>query len=989
MDLCPTVEELDAHLSGLTPFALREPTARHIDSCTRCQGEVGRLSLRFSRAEPAAARPTPDEARVGRFVLLEEGPLGRGVVRPAFDTLLERKVALRFLADPRPDRPRLDVDVGQAGASEAALARVLSEAGVIARLQHPHVARVHGVGLHEGLPYLAVELVDGISVDRWRREAPRNPREIARVMGQAARGLAAAHAEGIVHGDVQAANILVAGPRVLVTGFEVSGRAGADARADVQAFCATLFEVLHGHPPGPDHAAPPGSRVPARLHRLAVRGLDADPARPPLDLGRLADELQANPAGRRRTSWVAAGAVAVAAAAFLIAGRRASPERRCRAGAEVMGATWNDDRRAALEQRYRSAGRQSSWPSLERRLDQFAQAWKDTYGETCSASYGPRAERSSGGASVSPDQLFDRRVRCLGVERATLEAFLGALAHASPGELLTATGAVLPSLGDCQGTVAAESTPPPVDPAARARMAAVEREIARSEAEQNLGNYVAAGEAATRAVDGGRGLGQDPLLASALIRLAAVERARGSNQDAEQNTGLARARQLLEEAYGLAERGRDDHHRLIAADDLIAVQLALGQPQGAQRWVRLAQALLARLGDPPAEAAAVAVDAGALAHTLADEKTARQAWTRALELARKLVPPDPRLVVTTQARLCRLESDYDKQAACQRETLAQAEVVYGPEHPDLARFYGALATALEYNDRTRAEACAMRRKALAVQQGSRAPSHPSVVIARTNLATCLVDLRQIDEAQRQLEEALSSHPRPQERALVHESLGNLLGYHRDDLPGGAEHYREAIADYQQVFGPTHDDPLRMRNYLAAMYYDFGHTAEAHRELDRALEVYRQHGLENMRLADLYADRGATYGREKNWRAEAAALEQSISLRKRLGGEERDLANALNGLGEAKLKLGHAAEAVADLEHALALRPAGVGLAPVYRGHTAFLLAQALVARRARGDHQRACALASEAAVILRKGGYKVRLAAVLPWLARERCPSAP
>src|SRR4051812_10106038 len=403
MDLCPTVEELDAHLSGLTPFALREPTARHIDSCTRCQGEVGRLSLRFSRVEPAAARPAPEGPRGGRFVVLEEGPLGRGVVRAAFDTLLERKVALRFLADivPRADRPRLGVDVGQAGASEAALARVLSEAGVIARLQHPHVARVHGGGLHEGLPYLAVELVDGVSVDRWCRQAPRNPREIARVMAQAARGLAAAHAEGIVHGDVQAANILVAGPRVLVTGFEVSGRAGADPRGDVQAFCATLFEVLHGQRPGPAHPAPSGSRVPARLHRLAVRGLDADPARPPLDLGRLADELQASPAGRRRQSWVAAGALVVAAAAFLIAGRRASPERRCRAGAEVMRATWNGDRRAGLEQRYRSAGRQSNWPSLERRLDQYAQAWMDTYGDTCSASYGQRSERSSGGTSVS------------------------------------------------------------------------------------------------------------------------------------------------------------------------------------------------------------------------------------------------------------------------------------------------------------------------------------------------------------------------------------------------------------------------------------------------------------------------------------------------------------------------------------------------------------------------------------------------------------
>src|SRR5205814_477247 len=189
----------------------------------------------------------------------------------------------------------------------------------MARLSHPNVVKVHDVGVLEGLPYLSMELVEGVTLAVWRRQQPRSVREIARVMAAAARGLAAAHEAGIVHRDVKPHNILVAPPRVLVTDFGLSVRregegdgvvAGTpaymapeqfrgervDARTDVFGFCATLFEMLHGQPPfsgislgevraqvesGRVAPQPIRSRAAARLHRLALRGLAPDPSRRP------------------------------------------------------------------------------------------------------------------------------------------------------------------------------------------------------------------------------------------------------------------------------------------------------------------------------------------------------------------------------------------------------------------------------------------------------------------------------------------------------------------------------------------------------------------------------------------------------------------------------------------------------------------------------------------------------------------------------------
>jgi len=120
---------------------------------------------------------------LGRYRLermLGEG--GMGVVHAAFDPDLERRVALKVLRT--------------ADGGDVARQRLLREARAMARLTHANVVTVHEVGSADGRDYVAMELVEGETLDVWLRAAKRTPEEIVEAFVAAGRGLAAAHARG-------------------------------------------------------------------------------------------------------------------------------------------------------------------------------------------------------------------------------------------------------------------------------------------------------------------------------------------------------------------------------------------------------------------------------------------------------------------------------------------------------------------------------------------------------------------------------------------------------------------------------------------------------------------------------------------------------------------------------------------------------------------------------------------------------------------------
>ncbi len=87
--------------------------------------------------------------------------------------------------------------------------RLLREARAIARLSHPNVVAVHDAGAVDDRVYIAMEFVDGDTVDAWLRSKPRSWREIVDVFMAAGRGLAAAHAAGVVHRDFKPQNVMI------------------------------------------------------------------------------------------------------------------------------------------------------------------------------------------------------------------------------------------------------------------------------------------------------------------------------------------------------------------------------------------------------------------------------------------------------------------------------------------------------------------------------------------------------------------------------------------------------------------------------------------------------------------------------------------------------------------------------------------------------------------------------------------------------------
>ncbi|MEX1364735.1 MAG: serine/threonine-protein kinase [Nannocystaceae bacterium] len=260
------------------------------------------------------ALPEPGD-HIGPYIV--QGTLGAGamgVVYRALDPGDHEEVAVKLL-----HRWRTDAD----GNTPEDWLR--SEAGALARLSHRNVVAVLGVGTFDDRPFLAMELVEGLTLSGWLSSRRRRWQEIVPIIRDAARGLAAVHEAGLVHGDFKPDNVMVGDDgRVRVMDFglarsvladveigrvaverngvsrhrpigtpaymapeQLAGRR-AEARSDQFACCVTLYEALYGHRPFPGRTPaelayhvmrgerrprPPSTAVPDWLHRVVNRGL--------------------------------------------------------------------------------------------------------------------------------------------------------------------------------------------------------------------------------------------------------------------------------------------------------------------------------------------------------------------------------------------------------------------------------------------------------------------------------------------------------------------------------------------------------------------------------------------------------------------------------------------------------------------------------------------------------------------------------------------
>jgi serine/threonine protein kinase len=348
MAVCPTDFELEAVLEGTATGDEEAWVIDHLERCVGCRtqllskagsseefkilatqnGEQAPLLAVWMQAMTSTSSAS-DEAKesgirerlsrsdcpgsLGRFgnyeILAEVDSGSMGVLLKARDAQLNRVIALKILS------PTL-------GSSSSARKRFTREARSVAAIQHDNVVTIHAVGEAQGLPYIAMEFVEGESLARRLEREGRLPAaEVVRIGKEIASGLAAAHARGIVHRDIKPANILIEGGtgRARITDFGLARalddtgltRSGFIAgtpeylspeqvageplnhRADLFSLGCVLFEMCAGHSPFradstlailrkiADYTPPPiaaiNSQIPHWLGKIITRLLAKQP----------------------------------------------------------------------------------------------------------------------------------------------------------------------------------------------------------------------------------------------------------------------------------------------------------------------------------------------------------------------------------------------------------------------------------------------------------------------------------------------------------------------------------------------------------------------------------------------------------------------------------------------------------------------------------------------------------------------------------------
>src|SRR5499427_8593647 len=136
---------------------------------------------------------------LGRYLVLEQlGAGAMGVVYAAYDPELDRKIAIKIL---RPHEGKGDKTRRQE--------RLVREAKAMAKLSHPNVGAIYDVGVHGDQVFLAMEFLSGGTLRDWVEAKKRPWREIVKMFIEVGKGLAGAHAEGLIHRDFKPDNVLI------------------------------------------------------------------------------------------------------------------------------------------------------------------------------------------------------------------------------------------------------------------------------------------------------------------------------------------------------------------------------------------------------------------------------------------------------------------------------------------------------------------------------------------------------------------------------------------------------------------------------------------------------------------------------------------------------------------------------------------------------------------------------------------------------------
>jgi tetratricopeptide (TPR) repeat protein/predicted Ser/Thr protein kinase len=862
------------------------PPSEHDTLAPESEGDA--VTLAGELAAPSTGRPPDprellvDQAgplRLGHHVLLHElGHGGMGVVYAAYDEKLDRKVAIKLL------RTR------ESAMLQRRLAR---EAQAMARLSHPNVVQVYEIGEWQQLAFLVMEFVDGQTLRAWLAEAPRARADVLAAFVAAGRGLAAAHAQGLVHRDFKPDNVMIRRDgRAMVMDFglargnessdlESSGesielsidrsselsvrltQAGAltgtpgymapeqfhgqdtDARTDQFSFCVALWEALYGERPfrGENVAAlalavtegkpsaPSEHVVPTWLRRVIERGLARDPKDRWPSMDELLAALEHDPTRRRAGLLLGATVLALALAGIF--------------GARVDQARQREAAIAACEREGQALA--EAWnDDVEGRLEQVfvatdvgyarsawshARRWMDEYARGWSELRVATCRETHVDRTRS-QASHDAIMACLDQRRATFSGLLEVWSHAD-GKLVArapiAASALTPLSTCTTGLRERDSAPEAI----RERVAQLGVELEQARAMHLSGEYEPGLAKALEIVAEAERLDWPPLLAEARLVASNLQMKSGK---------YAEGRRSGEQAFLDAIRAGDDSAMQAAAQSLtFLIGSELRDFDQGLLWGEIAMRLLVRLElSGTVREAGLLEDIGNIRLSRGEVVEAVELQRRALAIKQAVLGPEHPSVASCHINLGgALAAGGDHRTAHEHFDTAvriKAETL-GEDHPDVATAISNIGTSYFFEADYEKARAAMTR-ALELREAALGAEHPQVADTLTNLALAQAALGDYEAAKESLVRAISVFERAlgSNHAVLIGPLNNL-GMVRV-LDGEDEQaialYRRAVAIVEESLGPQHPDGAGTWINWADLELARGRAAQAREHYERAL-----------------------------------------------------------------------------------------------------------------------------------------------------------
>ncbi|MCP3101903.1 tetratricopeptide repeat protein [Myxococcus sp. K15C18031901] len=853
-------------------------------------------------ASPARGGASPGEpgprSQVGRYHILDKlGSGGMGVVYSAYDPELHRRVAIKLLHSEANTVARAD------GAS-----RLLREAQAMARLSHPNVVSVYDAGTFAGRVFIAMELVEGLSLRHWLRAEHRSWRDILEVFRQAGRGLAAAHAAGLVHRDFKPANVLVSRDgRAQVTDFGLArttadqeaaeaGRRTAppgrnfeedllesalteaglvmgtpaymppeqhedgrtDARGDQFSYCASLYEALYGQLPFEGkHASAYLSeslagrvRQPPRGNRVPtwlLRAVTRGLSPAPAERYPSMEALLAELGKDPTVAWRRRGIMA-SGVLVLYASMGIAWWMGNRRQAPCLGAEarLTNVWDGARKEKVRQAFTATQKPQA---AELFTRVEKvlDTFALDWAVMHREACEATRVDGHQS-DEVLSLRMGCLDRRRSALDAVAGVLAQTDAESLSTSLDAAqrLPAVLDC-ANVDALRRGLPESTEQRQHVEALRAQVDRATALVDAGRYDRAAVELKATLEKARALNYPPVLAEAL--------------ELEGRLGLvlgdeARAQTALRESMLVAQATRHDELAARAAARLVTT---VSQTPVLEEWALLqARSNIERAGGAPELEALLQTSIARNAFLRGQYPQAAEAFGRSAKLREQAHGPEHMLTLESlrnQAAALSRTPEAERTAAVLQYVLETTERVMGPDHPQT----GMAANAVGYHltlSRRFEEALPYLRRAIVVEERVMGEDSATLSYPLNNLAAALESLGRDPEARRLRERALAldlktygpSHPETASDLSLLAELALREGRARDAL----DLARRSVEAYES-FQKGHPDQAASLTVLGQAQFALGRPREARPLLERALALRTAHpgpgeGLATTRFA---------------------------------------------------------------------------------------------------------------------------------------------